>query len=466
MGQNDIEIGLRYTVDKNSERAAKASIEQIVKGTRTQVTQSLSAAMSGKGSPADTFAALKSYADGFGTSIEGAAEAMAGMSSVSFKTKDALLADVAAFRQMESEASKTAVAVEKIERNTAKIGRNSSTMMLGMTGFSVMMAGMQLGRVGQAMLSPMQAYVEYAGRASAISSEWLDTTRDIELSKMRIGREMSETLLPVMREGAKLVGSIATFVEKYPGIATAATTLAGGTLALSGLMMVTGQIMSGIAAFKGLAAIMGLGKIAGGVSAAVGTAGKVAGGVAAGAGGAVAGGVGLGLVGYNAIAEATGRASAGTILGQALTAATYKSFQNSLLSGSAEEAALWVGRLTGVIDQLGGQAEETEQDMIGEEALQQGMKLRQQAARRKRPNSTGRSAPGWWATTPARLPRKRKISPAAAPKPLEISGPLSAARRSITTAPACNWPPATERKPSARRRISSGRRRRAAKSTS
>jgi hypothetical protein len=380
MGQNDIDIGLRFSVDKNSERAAKTAIENIVKGARQQVTQSLSAAMSGQGSPADIFAALKSYADGFGTSIEGAAEAMQRTYAVGYKTKDALLADVQAFRQMEAEANKTAVAVEKIERNTAKIGRNSSTMMLGMTGFSVMMAGMQLGRVGQAMLSPMQAYVEYAGRASAISSQWLETTRDIELSKMRIGREMSESLLPVMREGAKLVSSIATFVERYPGIASAATTLAGGTLAISGLMMVTGQIMSGIAAFKGLAAILGLGKLAGGIGTAVGTAGKVAGGVAAGAGGAVTGGVGLGVVGYNALAEATGRASAGTIIGQALTAATYKSFQNSLLSGSAEEAALWVGRLTGVIDKLGTESQEAGEGLIGEEALQQGMKLRQQAA--------------------------------------------------------------------------------------
>lgn len=331
----------------------------------------------------ETAKVVEEYASSMGMSVEDAATALDGMAVAGQKSRAQILKDVDAFKQMTPAANQAGRAVEgagqKIEGFNRKSKAWGKAVMLGVTGFTLSMTGVQLQKFGENLLSPIQKYVEYAGMSSGVSKQWLSVTKDIEQSTIAIGEVLATTMLPVMEKIAEVAREAAKFIKDHPEVATGIGILAGGTIVLGKMAVFTGQMMAGIAAMTNLMGIIGgsglvQGILSFGKAATVGAAGAATAGAATMAGGLVGG-----VVGYNLIAEAAGWEKAGTIAGKTLTVLAY---QAGKLFGD-DVASRWgqsIGVLTNTIEDLGDAATDASgQIILSEAAIQEASKLRENA---------------------------------------------------------------------------------------
>lgn len=367
---NTLNIILRFLVDEKSKAAAKKEIAGVGQGAGTSA---LRPAQDFK----DTAQSVIQASKELNIPIEQAVKSMAGLATGGFKTEQQILADVKAFQEMEAASNQVAASVANIDKNVQHVGHNSKMMMVGMTGFVIGMTGMQLQKLGQGILSPIQDYTKYAGMASGASARWLQTQERLQEASLRIGAELSKTVLPTMEKISNAAMQVARWMEAHPELAKAAAMFAGGSIVVGGLLAIGGQVMSASAAMIQLLAMIKAGQAAGVVAgAAVTSAGAAAGAGAAGAGAAV--GVGIAatigaILPYilipaviGAVAVAAYKALAQTDFGksrnmtnapgQLATLAAYGAGGTELLGGSPERAAQWgmaIGKLTGSVDALG-----------------------------------------------------------------------------------------------------------------
>jgi hypothetical protein len=210
--------------------------------------------------------------------------------------------------------------------------------------------GMAVGNAGRAITSPilggMSAYLQNANPMDSTARRWATAQKEIQASYERLGAVAAESLLPAIEAAADLVENIADLVEKNPELVKAALALGGGLQVVGGGLQMAGNL----AMLTGSLQKLGLGGAGAAIKGGLGAAGKAAGGFLAGTGGAILGGVGLGLGGYEALARSQAGQKAGLAnLGQYASVAAYGA--GSLFG--EETGQKWfqaMGELTGVIE--------------------------------------------------------------------------------------------------------------------
>lgn len=251
----------------------------------------------------------------------------------------------AAARRMNQELQQTQKETAQAAYNLRDIGDK-----LGQVGG--MLSGM-----GQAITTPIldaaNAYMQ-ANPYGETTQRWQSAQAEIAKSYQRIGEVAADTLLPAIEAAANLVAKFADFVESNPELVKAALLLGGGLQVAGGGLQMAGQIAM-------LGGSLGLGGAGKAITGGLATAGKAAGGFLAGAGGAVLGGAGLGLVGYEALAQSSLGKNAGLAnLGQYASVAAYGA--GSLFGqDTAEEWFRTMGEMTGVIEAQADAAERNTQ---------------------------------------------------------------------------------------------------------
>lgn len=94
--------------------------------------------------------------------------------------------------------------------------------------------GTTLGIAGAAIMAPFllaaRSYQQAVGEGEEASRRWTAANDRLKDAQIRVGRETTEALLPLMEKGADLADKFATLVEKHPDLVKAIL-IAGGSLA-------------------------------------------------------------------------------------------------------------------------------------------------------------------------------------------------------------------------------------------
>lgn len=231
-------------------------------------------------------------------------------------------------------------ALEELEEQSLKTQDALAELTAGTEILAI--AGEQLSGIGRAIADPLtraaEEYVRYAGRADAVSRDWLDTMQDLEKAQVSVGRAAAQTILPMMETAADLAEKAADFVSEHPEIIRAALKIgavvaglgAVGMAVTKGIrlyadirlaLMATQQLAAGIAMRKAArdqlvaAGIMTVssGKLK---SAMSGILGRVGIGAGRAAGGAGVGGVGAAA---GTMAAVVGSVLLGALAGLSIT---------------------------------------------------------------------------------------------------------------------------------------------------
>lgn len=226
-----------------------------------------------------------------------------------------------AFNEQAQAAKKTREELEKASTAQAQMTRDArdNAFHLRDIGEKLSRVGQYIGGVGSAILSPLtqasQLFLSTAAQSDPLVMRWKSEMSEIQDAWIRIGRVATQELLPLLEKAADFADRLADFVEAHPEIVRAAINaglsmkiIGGGLETLGNLAMIAG-------------ALKGLGS--GGAGGFLAKAGGAVGGFFMGTGGAVLGGVGAGVAGYNAIAEARGLQSAGEIAKKSIAILTY-----------------------------------------------------------------------------------------------------------------------------------------------
>jgi hypothetical protein len=110
----------------------------------------------------------------------------------------------------------------------------------------------RVGAAGAAVLAPLigmsQKYLEFAGQSESISSRWINASKSLEQSGVRVGRVVTTELLPVLERAADIAERAAAFAETPAGQQAIRAALSiGGTLAaVSAVGMAAAQIKSAV----------------------------------------------------------------------------------------------------------------------------------------------------------------------------------------------------------------------------
>ena len=195
-----------------------------------------------------------------------------------------------------------------------------------------------IGVAGAAIWVPAIAaansYIKTYGQTEAASSQWLATQQRLKTATVDIGRVVVEDLLPAFEKAADLAERFAAWAEKNPKAVGAALNIAGALVAVAAAGKIFTEVDRAIVDIQLLAAGMmkkaadeqllaagGMAKSAGagGVATAAGAGAVTAGGVA------ISGllGVGVGIAGYDMLANQLNLPSAGTIGKQIEAVAAY-----------------------------------------------------------------------------------------------------------------------------------------------
>ncbi|HEY4693022.1 MAG TPA: hypothetical protein VIH16_06260 [Bellilinea sp.] len=250
-------------------------------------------------------------------------------------------------------------AIEAVEKGLGKDALKAEEarkklMALRESAEKLQQVGTTLGVTGAAILAPFllasRTYTQTIGQGEAISRRWMNSTERLKDAQIRVGRETTEALLPLMEKGADLAEKFAGLIERNPELLKGILTVGGGLAAAGTVVTLIAQVQRLIATVQ----LLSGGKT---ISAIGGVAAKAVGTGVMGAAGSVVGGLGLGLAGYDALAKATGRDSAGEIIGKYQTSLAY---MWGKMLGGPELATKWgkaMGELTGVLPKA---TEETE----------------------------------------------------------------------------------------------------------
>ena len=275
-----INIILRFLVDKQSQQAATASVDQVTQGAGTG-----SAAMGGLPAPSasykETWAAVNDYAKSFNVSTAEAAKNIVGMASAGGKNEQQILADVDAYNKEADATGSVVEGVASIDKTVQKTSQSVNVMASMMTGRGLMRVGQMLTQMSQQVLNaPINDFIKQMGEGDSTSAAWLNTQKYLEQSISRMGGTMIKDILPAFQQVAKLAGQVADMMEKNPDIAKAAVVFGVGAAALGQMSQIVGGMVITVSVLKRL-----------GIGAALSGAVTTAAGAATGT--AVAGGMGL-----------------------------------------------------------------------------------------------------------------------------------------------------------------------------
>ncbi|MHB8191822.1 MAG: hypothetical protein ACYDGL_00915 [Bellilinea sp.] len=212
--------------------------------------------------------------------------------------------------------------------------------------------GTTLGIAGAAIMAPFllaaRSYQQAIGEGEETSRRWTAANDRLKEAQIRVGRETTEALLPLMEKGADLADKFATLVEKHPDLVKAIL-IAGGSLAAAGTVVsLIAQTQKLIATVQllttgaGAGALSKLGALAAnpyvGTTLAIGTAAYAA---------------------YDALAQTeTGKSrNMEAAPGQLATVAAY---ELGRMFGGSELASKWgkaIGELTGALPKATAETE-------------------------------------------------------------------------------------------------------------
>lgn len=370
-----LQIIAKFAVDKGSQAQAKAAIRDVEGAAGRGAGGSLGGAVTVKAPTvradfADIAETVADYRRTWNASLEQAAESLSlgpqftQTGKVWSATRDEIIASAKAAEQFGMASNSAAASVKNIEttaKSTEKavkgIAKQGSSMMMGMTGFTLSMTGMALSKLGQGMFLPIDAFTKSAGETNPVSAEWLRTQKELEQSTIRIGASLAREALPAMKQISAVAGKVAGMIEANPALAKAAVGV-GAALSVGGTMlMVVGQVMSSISAMKALMILIKESQAATAAGKVAGTGAAVAGGAAATAAGA-SGGLLAAIVALGAIFQSIpGKIGAelGKKIGSFQAAQQLLTIGANKLGGALggpETARKWtlaIGQLTGAI---------------------------------------------------------------------------------------------------------------------
>ncbi len=232
-------------------------------------------------------------------------------------------------------------------------------------GEKLSQVGQYVGGVGNAILSPLaqasQLFLSTAAQSDPLVMRWKSEMSEIQDAWLRIGRVATQELLPLLEDASNFMDALADFVEAHPELIKIAIGAGAG-------LKVTGEILQSLGSIAMLAGTLKQLGLAGAGGWLAG-AGKAVGAFATGTGGAITGGIGLGLAGYEAIAQSEwGQKQGLANLGQFASVGAYG--LGKLFGGEemGQEWFRWMGELTGVIEK---QAEAAQQDAQSMETVTQ-----------------------------------------------------------------------------------------------
>lgn len=258
---------------------------------------------------------------------------------------------------------RAAEAVEKgLLRDAAAAGEAKQQLTAArMEARKLQQVGTTLGMAGAAIMAPFllaaREYRQSVGLSEEASRRWTTAQERLKDVQIRVGRETTEILVPLMEKGADLAEKFANLIERNPG-------LLKGILAVGGGLAAAGTVVTLIAQVQKLIANVQLLSMGSGVG---GMVGKTAGALINPYTG-IAAAVGLGAYAtYSGIAQSQ--------LGQARNMqaapaqmATTVAYGLGHIFGGPELAAKWgksIGELTGAIekvDQATGDLSDTMED--------------------------------------------------------------------------------------------------------
>ncbi len=183
-----------------------------------------------------------------------------------------------------TETERAAAAAKKYKeqmKEVALVNRQAgqSAFYLRDVGEKLNQVGSMLSRVGTNITTPifgaLNAFLQTANQADPIATRWRSAQLEIERSYMRIGAVATNELLPAIEAAARLMDTVADFVERNPGaislaLGTGITAKIGGAVLQTG-----GTILTSLGALKSLGLLGGsaTGTAAGGGAlATIGTA--------------------------------------------------------------------------------------------------------------------------------------------------------------------------------------------------
>lgn len=267
-------------------------------------------------------------------------------------------------------------AIEREMRQISQAARDVQSELRGMSKgaqdirdnlYNLRDVGEKLSQVGQyasgvsnAILSPLtqasQLFLSAAAQSDPLVMRWKSEMSEIQDAWLRIGRVATEELLPLLEDASNFMGALAGFVESHPELIKIA--IGSG----AGLKMVgeTLQSLGAIAMLAGTLKQLGLV----GAGSWLAGAGKAVGAFAASTGGAITGGIGIGLAGYEAIAQSDwGKKQGLANLGQYASVGAYG--LGKLFGGEdmGQEWFRWMGELTGVIEKQADAAQQAARSM-------------------------------------------------------------------------------------------------------
>lgn len=251
-----------------------------------------------------------------------ARQAQKNLEQVEQSLRDVSMQAVETRRNMEKAAS---ASMQQIGEKLSQIGS-----FLGMTG-------------GALAAGPIVAAKKYLDSVPLddTTARWKTAQDEIEQSYLRIGAIAADKLVPLVEKLADLSAQAAEFIEKNPKLIEAIVGVGSILAVTGGALSIGGKTLQIAGIIRGYAPGLG-----GGLA----NAGKAAGAFLTGTGGAVLSGIGLGLGGYEALAQSKIGKQAGLAnLGQYASVAAYG--VGSLFG--QDTANRWfqaMGEMTGVIE--------------------------------------------------------------------------------------------------------------------
>ena len=270
-------------------------------------------------------------------------------------------------RKLENDLNRVETALKQVAMQATIAQKNmqiQASQNLKQLGGDLQQIGQSVSMMGAALLAgPLAAAKNFIDNApfDDVTARWQSAQQGIEQSYLRIGAVAADTLLPLVEKLAGLAEQTAEFVEQNPEVIKALVGL-GSFLAVGGGAL---QVGGKLAQMGGLAMQYGPG-VGAAIKGGLATAGKAVGGFLGGAGGAALGGIGLGLGGYEALAQSQLGQRAGLAnLGQYASVAAYGV---GSLFGQGDEWFRWMGEMTGVIEK---QTEAAEKNVKSQEIVTQ-----------------------------------------------------------------------------------------------
>lgn len=147
---------------------------------------------------------------------------------------------------LKTKLNETEVAAKKTREQLSKMREDAEKLQ---------QVGTTLAVAGAAIMAPMllasRAYIQAVGEGEATSKRFITAQERLKDAQIRIGRETTEVLTPLLEKGADLAEKFASLIEKNPD-------LLKGILAVGGGLAAAGTLTTLIAQVQRLIATVGL----------------------------------------------------------------------------------------------------------------------------------------------------------------------------------------------------------------